>query len=260
MKHLLILALLLFSPSLNAQIMTTPPPAYCDPATGLCTPGYFEEVTPKEVTKQEGIEIIYVGDPMCSWCWGISPALNQLAAAAAANGITFTTLVGGLRPGGGDEWNKDFTEFLSHHWEEVSARSGQPFNFDLLETDYFNYDTDPACRAVVVARQMDPAKERRFFELVQHHFYVQNNDPAALSFYQPICNELDLDFEEFVRLFSSQNIIQATRAEFQLHRNWGVRGYPTVLFRRDNELSVIARGFTTFDNMWAAVNELSDRS
>ena len=25
-------------------------------------------------------EIIYVGDPMCSWCWGFSPVLNRIRA------------------------------------------------------------------------------------------------------------------------------------------------------------------------------------
>ncbi|MEM7572549.1 MAG: DsbA family protein [Bacteroidota bacterium] len=239
--------------------MTTPTPAYCDPATGLCTPTTIEDAPVQSVSLQEGVEIVYVGDPMCSWCWGISPTINQLAAAAAANGITFTTLVGGLRPGGGDEWNQEFADFLRHHWEEVSARSGQPFNYGLLDAPAFNYDTEPACRAVVAARQMNPAAERRFFELVQHHFYVQNNDPAQLSFYQPICAELGLDFEAFVRLFSSAEIIEATRAEFQLHRNWGVRGYPTVLFRQDNQLTVIARGFSSFDQLWAAVSDLSQQ-
>lgn len=23
-------------------------------------------------------EIIYIGDPMCSWCWGFSPVLDQI--------------------------------------------------------------------------------------------------------------------------------------------------------------------------------------
>jgi protein-disulfide isomerase-like protein with CxxC motif len=26
----------------------------------------------------ENKEIIYVGEPMCSWCWGFSPVLRQL--------------------------------------------------------------------------------------------------------------------------------------------------------------------------------------
>ena len=24
-------------------------------------------------------EFVYVGDPMCSWCWGFAPVLDQLA-------------------------------------------------------------------------------------------------------------------------------------------------------------------------------------
>jgi putative protein-disulfide isomerase len=88
-------------------------------------------------------------------------------------------------------------EFLRHHWEEIHERSGQPFNYALLQRDSFNYDTEPACRAVVAARTLDPNAEHLFFELVQHHFYVQNQDPNQVDFYAPICTKLELDFARF---------------------------------------------------------------
>ncbi len=31
-----------------------------------------------DVRHQTDLEFIYVGDPMCSWCWGFSPALEQM--------------------------------------------------------------------------------------------------------------------------------------------------------------------------------------
>jgi putative protein-disulfide isomerase len=166
---------------------------------------------------------------MCSWCWGISPALHELEQRAKQRGIAFRIVVGGLRPGGGDEWNEQFTSFLQHHWEEIHQRTGQPFNYALLQRDSFNYDTEPSCRAVVAARTLDPNAEHLFFELVQHHFYVQNQDPNQVDFYAPICTKLDLDFDAFKALFESEEIKKRTQSEFAINRQWGVRGYPTVL-------------------------------
>lgn len=233
----------------NAQSDT---PFFCDPETGLCT---IPEVESDKVAveQKDGVEIIYVGDPMCSWCWGISPALHQLEQRAAQEGIPFRIVVGGLRPGGGDPWNEQFQNFLKHHWEEVNERSGQPFGYSLFERESFNYDTEPSCRAVVAARTMDPTLEHRFFELVQHHFYVQNQDPATDTFYAPICKSLGLDYEAFLKLFHSEEIIAATKAEFQLNRQWGVRGYPTVLLRKDQQLFLLANGYAEFEQLWGGV-------
>ncbi|MEM8583937.1 MAG: DsbA family protein [Bacteroidota bacterium] len=235
--------------------MIKPEAAYCDPETGLCTPAPLSESS--EVPAFRGdVEIIYVGDPMCSWCWGISPALNQLRQAALANGILYRIVLGGLRPGGGDAWNEEFRDFLKHHWEEVNDRSGQPFGHQLFELEQFNYDTEPSCRAVVAARQILPDTESRFFELVQYRFYVLNEDPAQTDFYKPICEELDINFERFTEVFASEEAKAMTLQDFQTNRSWGVRGYPTVIFRKDNQLMAIARGYAEFEQMWGAVEQL----
>lgn len=225
---------------------------YCDPATGLCTIAPVD-VEASPMVFRDDVEIIYVGDPMCSWCWGISPALHRLEQRAARDGIGFRLIMGGLRPGGGDPWNQEFKDFLRHHWDEVSARSGQPFSVELFEREHFNYDTEPACRAVVAARQLNPALEHQFYSLVQHHFYVKNNDPAMPEFYRPICEEVALDFDAFITLFESEATQQMTQQEFALNRSWGVRGYPTVLLRRGQSLVPLASGYATFERMWEGV-------
>lgn len=258
MKYpVMLLLLLTLGSTLNAQQMIKPAAAFCDPTTGLCTPAPLGDL-PEPTAFRDDVEIIYVGDPMCSWCWGISPALNQLEDAAAANGIPYRIVLGGLRPGGGEAWDEKFREFLAHHWEEVTERSGQPFGTDLFQRDSFNYDTEPSCRAVVAARTMDPKTEGRFFELTQHRFYVLNEDPNETAFYRPICEELGLDFDRFAELFVSDEMKDLTRKDFQLNRSWGVTGYPTVIFRKGDELMAIARGYAEFDQMWQAVEQLAD--
>ena len=41
--------------------------------------------------------LIYVMDPMCSWCWGFAPVLQGLAEQAAEHGVPLVLRVGGLR-------------------------------------------------------------------------------------------------------------------------------------------------------------------
>ena len=76
--------------------------------------------------------IIYVGDPLCSWCWGISPHLSKLKAHYKEE-MEFEILLGGLRPGGGEKWNDQFKNFLRQHWEHVTELSGQPFGYKIYK-------------------------------------------------------------------------------------------------------------------------------
>ena len=235
--------------------MTIPEGTTCDPKTGLCTPAPLEEQTSKVKFDQE-TEIIYVGDPMCSWCWGISPALNHLQRAAEANGIGYRIVLGGLRPDNSEQWTPKFQDFLRHHWEDVGRRSGQPFNYDLLDAEHFQYNTEPSCRGVVTARTIAPELEARFFELTQHRFYVLNQDPAKVEFYKPICFETGIDYAKFSALFGSEEMKRATHEDFQLNRQWGIRGYPTVIVRTGDNMQIIATGFASFVDMWARVEQV----
>jgi putative protein-disulfide isomerase len=106
---------------------------------------------------------------------------------------------------------------------------------------------------------MNRVVEGRFFELTQHHFYVKNNDPAETSFYGPICEEIGLDFQRFSELFYSEAIKAETLRDFQTNRQWGVTGYPTVIYRNGEKLHAIARGYADFEGMWDAVNELASQ-
>jgi len=222
----------------------------CDPVTGLCTLPDYD--SPEEIISwKQGEELIYIGDPMCSWCWGISPELNALERYATTKSIPFNIVMGGLRPGGGEEWNDEFKEFLKHHWEEVNKRSGQPFGFELFELSDFDYD-----RATVTARIIAPSKALTFYELVQHHFYVQSKDPKNVSFYKPICEQLSIDFNEFAALFSSDDMKEATAEDFAQSRRWGVRAFPSIVYRKDEQLYLIAQGYATYQALRERVAEL----
>ncbi|MEM9548354.1 MAG: hypothetical protein AAGA77_20390 [Bacteroidota bacterium] len=114
-------------------------------------------------------KLIYVGDPMCSWCYGISDELGKVVA-YYEDKMDLEVVMGGLRAGGGEEWNASFKEFLRHHWEDVGIKSGQSFSFALLDKEEFNYDTEPACRAVVVVEELASDKSFRFLKRFKRDF------------------------------------------------------------------------------------------
>ncbi|MBV2169457.1 MAG: DsbA family protein [Bdellovibrio sp.] len=234
----------------------------CDLDTGVCEAPILSSDTSAAQKKASNLEIVYIGDPMCSWCWGISSVVKQLQSYCDEQGLSFSVVVGGLRPGGGDPWNDQFKNFLRHHWEEIGQRTGQAFRFSLFERSHFNYDTEPACRAVVTAGILLNSKNDNnktlyaLFADIQKKFYVDNADPGEEEFYRSICEEYGLSFEEFRRIFQAPETKKKTFEEFQRNRSWGVRGYPSFGLLKDGKFELLAVGFTDFERLKERLNIL----
>lgn len=199
--------------------------------------------------------LIYIGDPMCSWCYGISEDLNKVVDSYQGK-IKSQVIVGGLRPGGGDEWNEKFTEFLRHHWKDVEERSGAKFGYNLLDQEHFFYDTEPSCRAVVVVKNLAYDKSFEFFSEVQKKFYYDNEDPKEVSFYKSICGKLDISYTEFSRMFDSEEMKLATARDFQDAKNMGVTSFPTVVLKYKGDYHMVSKGYSDAETMTRVIERI----
>jgi len=237
----------------------------CDPVTGAClVPDLNEPVesaAPAASNARRGWAVHYIGDPMCSWCWGISPTVGALVDFCEAEGIEFSITMGGLRPGGGDQWNAAFKDFLRNEWRHIAQATGQPFGFALLEESHFDYNTEPACRAVATVKLLQARNELpasialEFFSAVQRKFYVDGQDPKLAEFYASICADLALKLDEFLAVFNSPEARQAVQQDFVRCRQWGVRSFPTLLLERDGKTQPLAEGFVTTEQVLSRLRQ-----
>ncbi|MEO1259884.1 MAG: DsbA family protein [Bacteroidota bacterium] len=198
--------------------------------------------------------LLYFGDPMCSWCYGFSPEFNN-AMMALDEKVDVQLIMGGLRPYN-RETMKDLSGFLKGHWEEVHERSSQPFQYGILEEENMYYDTEPSCRAVVTVRQMNPAIEFAFFKAVQQSFYFKNNDPNLTETFVNLAGAFDLDKNEFRQLFESDEMKVKVRQDFEHSAEMGVRGFPTVLLQKGEELFLLSNGYVKAGNIVEKVEQV----
>ncbi|UZE97244.1 DsbA family protein [Alkalimarinus alittae] len=235
----------------------------CDPVTGACLlPDQDQPDDSSLPAKHKGLAVRYIGDPMCSWCWGISPTVRAIEVFCEAQSIEFSITMGGLRAGGGELWNPAFKDFLRNEWQHIAEITGQPFGFTLLEAAHFDYDTEPACRAVATVKLLQvrdvlPASiVLAFFSAVQHKFYVAGQDPKTVDYYASICASLSLDFDQFRTVFDSPEALQAVQQEFARCRQWGVRSFPTLLLERDGETVPLAAGYVTAEKVISQLQQV----
>ena len=193
-------------------------------------------------------KIIYVGDPLCSWCYGYAGELERLK--AHFKEIEFQIVVGGLRPYTREEMDPALKRFLRKHWKEVHQRAGVPFSYDILEPETsFVYDTEKPCRAVVVMRHLNPEAEWTFFKRVQQAFYRDNCDTNHIGTYFPLLSEFGVKEADFAALFNADKIIQETRNDFIWCKEVGASSFPTTILQHQNRLWLIAMGYTSADDL-----------
>ncbi|SMD32409.1 putative protein-disulfide isomerase [Reichenbachiella faecimaris] len=209
----------------------------------------------KTETKKHRDQLIYVGDPMCSWCWGITNHLEKIKE-EYVNQFDFELILGGLRPGGGEEWTEDFRAMIRQHWEHVQTASGQPFDYSFFDREQFNYDTEPSARAVRVVRDMDASKEWFFYKRLQQAFYAENKDVHDLNTYKALCEELGLNYTTFESLFLSQGYKQLVYQDFAKAQQMGVRGFPAVVLKKGEEYLAVSMGYSDYDKMKSTIESI----
>jgi putative protein-disulfide isomerase len=186
--------------------------------------------------------LIYVGDPMCSWCWGFAPEIEALA-----GDLPVEVVVGGLRPGPMAQVLDDrMAEFLGHHWIEIADHTGQPFDTAFLERrDGWVYDTEPAAIAVTQMREVNPARTLDYFTEVQMAFYARGEDVTDFAVLTAVTEGYDVDREAFANALPTEEAKKRAWSDFSRSRNWGISGFPTLVGElEDGRLALLARGWT----------------
>lgn len=197
------------------------------------------------------LEFLYVGDPMCSWCWGFAPVLDQLR---EHYDIPLSVIVGGLAPGGGNRPSPaKLRAVLAEHWHHVEEASGQPFDFDALDRlpEDWVYDTEPGCRSVVAMRQLAPEHEFAWFTRLQRAFYADAIDVVDVHTHLDLLPSVapDVDPERFLALVESDEVRRITRDDFGMAQAWGITGFPTLMVRVGEQVVVATQGWVPWEHL-----------
>ena len=204
-------------------------------------------------------EFIYVGDVMCSWCWGFAPTLTKLTENFQ---IPMRVVNGGLRPGDSAEALDDrMAGFLGHHWDQVSEASGQPFDRGFLDRrDGWIYDTELPAIAVSTMRQADEPSTLEFFSRLQQAFYAEGIDVTDPAEYETLLDGFPVDKSGFLTEMATTEMKWKAWEDFEESRAMGITGFPALLLRLDGEHIIVTRGYAPYESLeMPLVNFLRDR-
>jgi putative protein-disulfide isomerase len=196
------------------------------------------------------VKLVYVGDPMCSWCYGFGKELTALM--PLHPDLALEIVVGGVRAGATDLLDDAGKAFRLAHWERVEANSGLPFDREaFLARRDFVYDTEPVCRAVVAARRLAPAADLLgVFRALQHAFYAEGRDTTDGQVLSEVASAtlrkagFAIGVDAFHAMWQAEATIAETRQDFRTARALGVRSFPALLLDTGAGLVEVTGGYT----------------
>ncbi|MHB8743723.1 MAG: DsbA family protein [Sulfuricaulis sp.] len=218
-------------------------------------------MTPHEVAQVAQRHVLwYFADPMCSWCWGFTPVISAIKA-SYANRVSIVLILGGLRPGTTTPVTPKFRAETLHHWQDVQRMTGQPFSFENAMPEGFVYDTEPASRAVIAMADIKPEEIFHYFKSVQEAFYVNQQNVTQVDTLCALAEQHHIEIPRFLERFHSEDVMNKTHRHFEIARQAGVHGFPTIILQRQPINTLLTNGYRPFEELqpgieaWLATQE-----
>lgn len=190
-------------------------------------------------------ELIYIVDPMCSWCWGFAPVMSRVAQDLNAR-VGLRVLPGGLRLGPAGPMGDQMAKEIMHHWQDVAKRTGQAFSLDVPLTGDFVYDTGPACMALSAMARHMPGMEIAYLHQLHHAFYVERRDTASLDVLLDCAAQCGIIPAQLSARLTMPETRIAFEADLEMVRGWGVDGFPAVLLRDGSSVKALTIGYQEY--------------
>jgi putative protein-disulfide isomerase len=203
-----------------------------------------------------GNRLIYVHDPMCSWCWGFRPTLEVLIE-TLPNGLAFERLLGGLAPDSAVPMGAEMRAHLQQTWHRIQERiPGTRFNFAFWTDCEPRRSTWPACRAVIAARRCASASEDTMIRAIQHAYYLQARNPSDDGTLIALAGEIGLDRGDFQRHLVDPQTQAEFEQEMQRGQQLGAISFPSLRLQIGESIWPVAVDYTDSEAMLREIHAL----
>lgn len=175
--------------------------------------------------------LYYIADPMCSWCWGFTPAIEKIHA-RFADAVELRYIMGGLARDSDEAMPAEVRRYIQGAWREVEARTGAHFNWDFWEKCQPRRSTYPSCRAVLAASAQKKEMGAEMFHRIQRAYYAEARNPSDASTLIELASELGLHSERFASDLASEKIDEALHDDFAQRRRLQANSFPSLVLSR----------------------------
>lgn len=202
--------------------------------------------------------LIYVMDPMCSWCWAFRPVFQAVAAHYQQRLGSFV-LLGGLAPDSDEPMSDVQQRHIQGIWRNIEQTTGAQFNHDFWQRCEPRRSTYPACRAVMVARQHSDILADKMIDGIQRAYYQQAKNPSDLATLSDCAQQLGFTANEFQQQMQTLASEERLEEEVEFIQRLGVQGFPTLVLKVGSQWFSLPVDYKSSDGIISAIDNLIAR-
>lgn len=222
------------------------------------------EITPDSKTGSQSDshlerEVLYVADPLCTWCWGFAQVSRELAQAVAGK-ARLRVLPGGLSLDRAEPLQAHEVAMMQAEWQRVHAATGQPFDFEHPVDTQTLFDSGPPCRALALMSKLHPEQALAYLHALQQAFFVERRDlrsPTTLCALAASCGANRIDF---AAALAGPEADTAFHTDWLLAQQLGLHAYPAVAMRSANSYALLTVGYKPWVRLAQHVRKWLDNS
>ena len=181
-----------------------------------------------DTNNQSLLNLYYVLDPMCSWCWAFRESWQALLE-VLPDDVAVRYVLGGLAPDSEQPMPEAMQQSIRQTWMGIAARTGASFNMEFWDKNTPRRSTYPACRAVITAARLRPGALPEMVYAIQRAYYLEAKNPSDQEVLLDCAESLGFDRGVFTEELSSESVQHDFNKNLHLSRLMGIQGFPSVL-------------------------------
>ncbi|GAB3810902.1 DsbA family protein [Pontibacter rugosus] len=188
------------------------------------------------------LSLLYVTNPMCSWCYGTTPVVRRLRA-LWQDKLQVQVLFGDLQAHASKPLQLEQKEQLAISWHRVQEQTILPFDFRFFTQKDFVFSTEPACRALLCVRLLRPALLLEVLRAFHSAFFVDNLDLKDINVLVRLVKMFGIPENLFLTLFESEEIAVQLEEEFAYVDSIGASTFPSLYLKKAAGIERLTAGY-----------------
>ncbi len=204
--------------------------------------------------------VTYLFDPLCGWCYGASPVIQQLGQHQA---FALELAPSGLFAGGGRTMDAAFADYAWSNDLRIAKLTGQRFTEDyrskVLGRHGSRFDSATTTLALTAVCMSEPRRELETLKALQEARYVQGLDTCEVSVVDSLLRDQGLAAAADRLASSDAELLATNAARIQkaqgLMQTLGMQGVPALIVTDDTG-SRLLRGdvlYGSFDKLLSQI-------
>jgi putative protein-disulfide isomerase len=187
--------------------------------------------------------LYYINDPMCSWCYAFSLALDYIILNLPKN-IKLEYICGGLAQHSDKTMPISMQNNLQNTWHTITQQVGSTFNHDFWTKNTPRRSTYLACQAVICAREQK--KELPMIKAIQKAYYLDAKNPSNEDTLLACASDIGLDSKQFKQDLYSSKIIHIFEHDLKKRRELHINSFPSLVLQVNTTIYNITLDFTNY--------------